>query len=465
MPDGGAELLDDIREVVAKFCVLPGKHEPIAVVLWVVLTHLLEKFDYAPRLHIRAPEKRSGKTRLLTIIKGLVYSPLPTANCTTAYIYRSIGDERPPTLLFDEVDALFGSKKAAENNEELRALLNAGSERDAPVGRTVGPNHTPQEFNTFAMAALTGIGRLPDTIEDRAVVVAMKRRTKDEKVAAFRKRRDQAGLDELRGRIATWADMVREQAGAEYPELSIDDRAADIWEPLVAVADLAGGHWSGLARAAAIALSAESAKDDSQSLNIQLLNDIEALFIEGAIGNFVKSADLCEQLRKLVESPWEDMVLTPSKLGRRLTDSFRIRTRHSNDKKERGYHLADFADAFTRYPRPKASNPVPQGSEQHEQPEHVGVPEASSGCPDTNGVAADGHPWDGIGTPCCENNNPSSDGINTASDTLGRGDGQKTVNPSTNQWCFNCGTELTEDDAASGYCHECLEVRASGGAV
>ena len=92
------------------------------------------------------------------------------------------------------MDAMFGTKKAAEQTEELRALLNAGAERDQPVGRTVGPQHTPVEFNSFAMAALTGIGRLPDTIEDRAVTVAMKRRTDDEKVDAFRKRRDQAAL-------------------------------------------------------------------------------------------------------------------------------------------------------------------------------------------------------------------------------------------------------------------------------
>jgi hypothetical protein len=473
--EDGAELLDDIREVVAKFCVLPGKYESIAVVLWVVLTHLLEKFDYAPRLHIRAPEKRSGKTRLLTIIKGLVYSPLPTANCTTAYIYRSIGNDRPPTLLFDEVDALFGSKKAAENNEDLRALLNAGAERDAPVGRTIGPNHTPQEFNTFAMAALTGIGRLPDTIEDRAVVLAMKRRTRGEKVASYRKRRDEARLHELRTRIITWADAVREKAGAEYPDLPIDDRAADIWEPLVTVADLAGGHWPELARAAAVALSAESAEDDSQSLNIKLLNDIETLLVEGAIGGFIKSADLCEKLRKLDESPWEDMMLTPPKLGRRLADNFRIRTRHSADRKGRGYHLADFFDAFTRYPCPTLSNPVPHTPEQHKRSEnlHVQTPSPTpftdypepndvngeqtlpSDCPSTGDQGVDGV-VDGVRTCNGEKGNPSSETLNTGLDWFGRGDGE---NSATDEYCWDCGTELTE--AAAGYCTECTEQRES----
>jgi Protein of unknown function (DUF3631) len=441
-PDG-AELLDELRATIKRFCVLPGEHELTAVVLWVVLTHLLEKFDYAPRLHIRSVEKRSGKSRLLTIINGLVYSPLPTANCTTAYIYRSLGGDRPPTLLFDEVDAIFGSKKVAENNEDLRALINAGVERDAPVGRTVGPNHIPAEFETFAMAALAGIGRLPDTIEDRAVVVVMKRRTGGERVEPFRRRRDRGPLHELRDRVAAWADVVREKAGTEYPDLPIDDRAADVWEPLVSVADLAGGDWPESARAAAVALSEASAEDDSRSLNVKLLNDIETLFAEEVVDSFVKSTDLCQQLRKLDESPWNDHELTPSKLGRRLSDNFRIRTRHSSDKKARGYHRVDFTDAFIRYPRcPTASDPVPQASDQPEQSEHLGVPKVSRSRPDTFGAAGGGHLWDAYGTPSGEKDSPSSDGINTAWDAVGHLSGGKRVCGECKRAAASTGTDL-----------------------
>ncbi|HME76306.1 MAG TPA: hypothetical protein VKI00_11835 [Mycobacterium sp.] len=50
----------------------------------------------------------------------------------------------------------------------------AGYQRGLPFGRTVGPKHEPREFETFAMAALAGIGRMPETIQDRSVFVAMK---------------------------------------------------------------------------------------------------------------------------------------------------------------------------------------------------------------------------------------------------------------------------------------------------
>ena len=378
-PDG-AELLDQIAGMIRKFCVLPGLPEVVAVVLWIVLTHLLDRFDYAPRLVIRSPEKRSGKTRLMEVVGRLVYSPVRIANCTSAYIYRSINGDPPPTLLLDEADSMFGTKAKAEQNEDVRALINAGFERDTTVGRTVGPHHTPAEFPAFAMWGIAGIGKMPETVEDRAVVVAMKRRTADEQVRPYRLRRDRPDLDDLRELIAAWAGQVREKAGTTYPDLPIDDRAADVWEPLVAVADLAGGDWPQEARAAAVELTSTSAQDDDRSANIRLLNDIEGLFSDRIIGAFVKSADLCQQLRQLTESPWDDYGLTPSKLGRRLADHFRIRTRHSDDRKERGYHQADFMDAFNRYPRcPTPSNPVQKDSEQQEHNEHPRRPKASQG--------------------------------------------------------------------------------------
>mgnify|MGYP000688627800 CR=1 FL=1 len=252
----GAKLYDDIHSTIRTYCVLPGDHETVAVVLWVVLTHILDRFDYAPRLVIRSPTKRSGKTRLLDMLDGLAYRPLKTANCSTAYLYRSLGADPPPTLLFDEVDSIFGTAKAAEQNEDLRGLLNAGFSRGTTVGRCVGPHQTPEDFETFACAALAGIGRLPDTIEDRAVVVTMKRRTPEERVKPFRLRRDRPVLDALRERITQFVTTIPQDTNFYPTNIGVDDRAADVWEPLIAVADLAGTEWGAKARKAARALVA-----------------------------------------------------------------------------------------------------------------------------------------------------------------------------------------------------------------
>jgi hypothetical protein len=345
----GSDLLNDVREAICRFCVLPGEHELVAVTLWCALSHLLTKFDYAPRLVIRSAEKRSGKSRLLEVIDALVYSPLRAVNATVAFVFRSLETNPPPTLLFDEADTIFGSKAVSDKNEELRGLLNAGFQRGLPFGRVVGADLTTQEFSTFAMAALAGIGRMPETIEDRAVVVVMKRRRAGETVHPYRSRRDGPMLNDLRNRLAEWADTVRDDAGEAYPELPIDDRAADLWEPLVAVADLAGGGWPQLAREAAVALVESATEDDTaRSPELQLLADIRTVFDS----SFMKSIDLCGKLRELTESPWEQLELNPSRLGVRLRE-YSIKTRHTEDKTGRGYYLADFADAFARYLPPE----------------------------------------------------------------------------------------------------------------
>src|ERR1700737_2827712 len=86
----GSDLLSDVREAIRRFCVLPGEHELVAVVLWCALSHLVAEFDYAPRLVIRSAEKRSGKSRLLEVVDGLAYSPLRAVNATVAFVFRSL---------------------------------------------------------------------------------------------------------------------------------------------------------------------------------------------------------------------------------------------------------------------------------------------------------------------------------------------------------------------------------------
>ncbi|RBM05177.1 hypothetical protein DEH69_28345, partial [Streptomyces sp. PT12] len=133
-------------------------------------------WQHAPRLAVVGPAKRCGKSRLLDVVTETVHSPLITVNASPAAIFRSITDDDPPTFLVDEADTLFGTAKAAERNEDLRGLLNAGHQRNRPTLRVTGPEHTPVAFPTFAMAALAGIGDLPDTIMDRSVVIRMRRR-------------------------------------------------------------------------------------------------------------------------------------------------------------------------------------------------------------------------------------------------------------------------------------------------
>lgn len=394
--DTGLELLDELRSVLTTYVVLPTDKATDAVALWIAATHALPAFAHAPRLAIASPTKQCGKSRLLDIVAGTCHRPLMSVNATVAAIFRSIGDEHPPTLLVDEADTIFGSKKVAENNEDFRALLNAGHQRGRPALRCVGPQQTPTEFPTFAMAALAGIGNLPDTITDRSINVTMRRRRPDEKVSQFRQRRDGAVLEDLRDRLAEWGQRsLPALAGAE-PEMPVEDRAADTWEPLVAVADLVGGTWPERARAAAVSLTTQAKEEDlEREQATKLLSDVRDVFAEMTV-SFLPSQELLNRLRKIEDAPWDDFGFTTRSLADRLRQ-FGVRPGHNTTKTARGYRLEDLADAFARYLRPEASEASDTPSDLREPPDASRTPDGSIRPPsatrpdETAGQRANGH--------------------------------------------------------------------------
>ena len=367
-PADGAELLDAVLQAFTKFVIFSSEAPAIAATLWTAATHGLPAWQHATRLVIKSPQKRCGKSRLLDIVKLLSFNPMPSTDMSTAVIYRSIGDDdhKTPTLLIDEADALFGTKSKAEQNEDLRGLLNAGFQRDRTVWRCVGPNQTPTEFQTFSMCALAAIKTLPDTIVDRAVVVDLKRRRPGETVARFRIRRDPTPLLELRAQLTAW---VREgerltKLGDTEPEMpdSVEDRQQDACEPLIAVADAAGGLWPELARAACLDLCGQA--DDTDD-DIQLLADVEDIFVD-MHDAFIPSNQLVRELKEREESPWKDHELTPHKLAR-LLKPFDLRPKPGPGKTLRGYWRRDFEDTFRRYNRPNRPHRPETGSGQQEQ--------------------------------------------------------------------------------------------------
>lgn len=357
----GADLLDAVRNALSTYVVLPDPEAYTAVTLWIAATHAQPAWQSAPRLAINSPEKRCGKSRLLDVVEAVSFKPLMAFSATVAALFRSIEESNPPTLIFDEADAIWSKKKANDGAEDLRALINAGFGRGRPAIRCVGPQQTPTEFATFAMAALAGIGDcLPDTVLDRAVRITMRRRAPGEKVAQFRHRRDAVPLHGLRGELSKWLSASIDELSEAQPEMPVEDRAADTWEPLVAVADLAGGSWPSLARNAAVRLCTDAADGDSDaSLGVRLLADIRDIFSEAqkaALG----SEDLVLRLQDVKEAPWRAFALSQRDLSYRLRN-FNVkpdRVRPDGTTQIRGYRLADFTDAFARYLPAPPSQPV-----------------------------------------------------------------------------------------------------------
>jgi putative DNA primase/helicase len=239
----GAALLTEIRDAIRQYLVLPnGGAEVLA--LWAVHTHTFECFGHSPRLAITSPEKGCGKTTTLDVLAELVARPLSTSNATVSAVFRIV-EMAKPTLLIDEADTFL------KENDELRGILNAGHRKGGQVTRTVGDDHEPRQFSTWTPAAVAMIGRLPDTLEDRAVIVSLRRRKSSEHVKQFRSEHTDE-LRQLARKIARWTADNKDALRAHEPGTgSLFNRAADNWRPLLAIADLAGGDWR---RAVSVAL-------------------------------------------------------------------------------------------------------------------------------------------------------------------------------------------------------------------
>jgi Protein of unknown function (DUF3631) len=364
-PADGAAVLGRLHDALTRYVILPSPEAVVAVTLWIAATHAQTSWAHAARLVIRSPEKRCGKSRLLDLVEGTCHDPLITVNASPAAVYRSIGEGFPPTLLVDEADTIFGGK-AAEANEELRGLLNAGHQRNRPAIRWDPNARRIDMIPTFAMAALAGIGAMPDTIEDRAVVIRMRRRAPGEHVAPFRHKRDRPALTAIAADLADWLTPHLADLENAEPGMPLEDRAADTWEPLIAVADLAGPPWPDLARAAALTLTADHDQAANVSDRIRLLTDCRLAFGDAdALPTTVLIARLCSD----PEAPWSGDGpgrLTANKLGGMLAD-YDIRSGNIRFGEPigrvKGYQRADFADAWNRYcplPPYQPYQPCPQ---------------------------------------------------------------------------------------------------------
>ena len=352
-PDAdGAVLLDDIHAFLARFVVYPSQEAHTAHTLWVAHTHLMDTWDSTPRLAFLSAEPESGKTRALEVSNLLVPNPVDAINVSAAYLFRKVAADKP-TVLFDEIDTVFCSRNGtAGNNEDIRGLLNAGHRRGATAGRCVmhGNIVMTEELPAYAAVALAGLGDLPDTILSRAIIVRMNRRAPGERVEPFRARLHTAAGHALRDRLAAWAKGARFAGWPTLPA-EVTDRAADCWEPLIAVADLAGGRWPAAARAAAVALVARLADDRREvSYGLRLLADMRTVLGTEDIKTTVAILD---KLQKLDESPWNDIrgkPLTDRGLAMRLRAyGIEPRTLRIGGATPRGYRREDFIDAWARY--------------------------------------------------------------------------------------------------------------------
>ena len=352
-PAVGAEILNDVLAFLKRFVAFPSPEAATAHALWIAHTHMMDAWESTPRIAFLSPEPGSGKTRALEITELLVPRPVTAVNVSPSYLFRKVGDEGSgrPTILFDEIDTVFGPK--AKENEEIRGLLNAGHRRGAVAGRCVmrGKSVVTEEIPAFCAVALAGLGELPDTILSRSVIVKMRRRGSAEYIEPYRRRLHEAEGDALKTHLENWSRTVVDTIRDDWPELpaGIQDRDADVWEPLIAIADAAGGDWPRKARVAAVTL-VTLLREANPSMGIRLLADLRTVFGDWETKS---TAAIITALHEIDEAPWGEMrgrPLDDRGLARRLSRyGIKPKVIRFGETLARGYDRADLHDAWDRY--------------------------------------------------------------------------------------------------------------------
>jgi putative DNA primase/helicase len=348
--DGG-ELLRELMAAIRAHVVM-DEVQCLAVALWIIHAHAHDAAAISAILASISPQRRCGKTTLLSLLQELTPNPLMASNITAAAVFRAIA-EWAPTLIVDEADTFLAK------NDELRGIINSGHNRRAAfVVRVVevGKKLSPVKFSTWAPKIIASIGDLSDTLQDRSIAIRLRRKLPGDPVQKFRADRVQH-LTNLCRMVARWVqDHLEELRKRDAPVPGkLHDRAADNWRALLGIADLIGGKWAAKARAAALALEETGDKADTKDLAIRLLADLRSIFDRDKRKEYLSAEHITGCLANIDESPWPDYrngKPINSNGFARLLEPFEIYSRKVTTGPDKGnmrWYRADFEDTWTRY--------------------------------------------------------------------------------------------------------------------
>lgn len=187
---------------------------------------------------------------------------------------------------------------------------------------------------------------------DRSIILELRRKLPHESVDRIR--HAEPGLfDDLRSKLARFADDNSDRVRLTCPELppSLNDRAQDNWEPLLAIATVAGGDWLNTATETALRLS--GGESLSMSIGTELLMDIQEIFGSKQIDK-ISTTDLIKELVSDDEKPWQSynkgFPIKPRQIAAKLKGySIHSKTIRIGFETVKGYELNQFKETFSRY--------------------------------------------------------------------------------------------------------------------
>ncbi|HTV43123.1 MAG TPA: DUF3631 domain-containing protein [Candidatus Sulfotelmatobacter sp.] len=353
------DLLTDIEAVIKRHVVL-SDHTATALAVWVLHTYVYDVRDTVAYVAIESPEKRCGKTTLLSVLAAMANKPLIASNVTVGALFRAI-DTCRPTLFIDEADTFLAGSGT------MRGIINSGNTwRTAYVLRLskskTKPNHNQnaesrapdaidsglKRYSCWCPKVIAMIGKVPDTIADRSIVVPMARKLTTETRAPLA----ELNPATIKAKCARFALDQKEKV-AQHEKIrskDLNDRAADTFDPLHVIARLAGQEWEQKLHAAALAISPSAG---AKSAAAELLLDIHIIFVlSGRKKIFTRDllAILRDEVIGICPVPLKYSSLDEYKVAE-LLRPYGIKSTSLRIGKEvtRGYVAEDFADALARY--------------------------------------------------------------------------------------------------------------------
>jgi hypothetical protein len=345
------DLLEECRAWILRYIVV-SEAQAVILAAWILHTYVFNAAETTPYIHITAPEKACGKSRLMEVLIALAATPIHSGGMTAAALVRTIHAKKP-TIFLDEMDAQLGGSK--EYVEALRGILNEGFRKGGVFHKCVGKNFDLREFDVYCPKCFAGIGRLPDTVSSRSIVIEMRRKLPGETVEPIRQKAMKAAAAPIRTSLEAWAakgcaDLLQ---GIEPTTIaSLSDRQNDLAEPLLSIAQLASDKWLQRLTEALQTLFRATGAEES-SMGTVLLTDIRSIF-DALSMDQLSSKALAKGLCNIEGRSWAEWSqgkpLSPNSLARQLK-KFKIypQTHRFGKTTDKGYRRGDFEDAWARY--------------------------------------------------------------------------------------------------------------------
>lgn len=353
------EVVDALYKLLPDYLAC-SDHQRTILTLWIVHTWCFEVFPATPYLNIWSPEKQSGKTQCLQLLRMLCRNPwMPGGGLTSTRLMDQIAKRRP-TLLLDDWHTAFRPTEA----QSIIGFMNAGFTEDGRYAARGSDD--AEDLNSYCPKAFAGSASLPGPLADRSIPIVLQRQKPSQSFRIFCSTiiHPQAGSYTKQFRL--WFQGYDRMASvykhgqtiyeSNLPGFSLRQKACAF--PLLTIARLLGKKWT---RRAHVALRRifDIHTPEELSTGRQLLEDIRAYFLSDGKDNQNKdkvwTADLLEHLNGLNGRPWsrdqKGKPLGPERLRGYLRD-FEVCTSSTQwiaRQKRKGFSREDFAASWERY--------------------------------------------------------------------------------------------------------------------